>query len=246
MSDLLDLPEAAEPAQHDDDAVAPWPHTAFMLAVLAMWALYGAMRSRAHIVSSMPRPELYAGQMMLQYMLVGTTIAGLYHRRHFLRAVLGDFTTAGVLTDLGQGFLVYLGGWAVTVVLGMAVSPIHLAHDRSAVLAIAPHSALEMLVWVGVSVTAGVCEEFVFRGYLLRQFTRWLHGATSAIALSAVLFACMHFYEGAAAVVQIGGLGAFYAYMAVRRGHLRHVMIAHFLQDALTGLYLFSTLARSR
>ncbi len=151
-----------------------------------------------------------------------------------------------MLTDLGQGFLVYLGGWAVTVALGMVVSPIHLGHDRSAVLAIAPHSAVEMLLWVGVSVTAGVCEEFVFRGYLLRQFTRWLHGPAAGIALSAMLFACMHFYEGAAAVVQIGGLGAFYGYMAVRRGHLRHVMIAHFLQDALTGLYLFSTFVRTR
>ncbi len=246
MLDSDDLPGPADPTRQEEDAIAPWPHTVFLLAVLAMWAVYGAMRSRTHIVNSMPRGALYAGQMMLQYLLVGTTIAGLYQRRRFLRGVLGDFRAAGVAADLGQGVLVYLGGWAVTMAVAIVVSPIHLAHDRSTVLAIAPHTALEMLLWLGVSVTAGVCEEFVFRGYLLRQFMRWLHGPAAAIALSSVLFACMHFYEGPAEVVQIGGLGAFYAYMAGRRGHLRHVAIAHFFQDALTGLYLFSTFVRNR
>jgi uncharacterized protein len=114
-----------------------------------------------------------------------------------------------------------------------------LTQNRAIVSAIGPHSSADLPLWVLVSVTAGVCEEFIFRGYLLRQFLRWFGRAWVAVVLSGLVFACMHIYEGSAAVLQIGGLGMFYGFIAVRRGNLRHVMIAHFFQDALTGLLLY-------
>jgi hypothetical protein len=49
----------------------------------------------------------------------------------------------------------------------------------------------------------------------------------------------MHVYEGTAAAIQIGALGALLGALAVNRGTLRQVIIAHFLQDAVAGLMLF-------
>ena len=221
------------------DAVAPWPHTVFILAVLALWATYGALHSPAAMVERTPRAVIYLFQMVMTYLLIGSTIAGLYHRRQFIAAMFGDLRTGNIFRDVGRGFLVYLGGMGVVLMLGLLLRPTHLIHKQNAVSAIAPHRFFELLVWILVSITAGVCEEFLFRGYLLQQFRRWFGGIAPAIAASTLIFACMHFYEGSAAVIQIGGLGAFYAIIAVRRGNLRHVMIAHFFQDAITGVYLY-------
>ncbi len=221
------------------DAVAPWPHTVFILAVLALWAAYGALHSPAAMLERAPRAVIYLFQMVMMYLLVGSTIAGLYHRRQFLSIVVGSLRARDDFGDIWRGFLVYLGGMGVALVLGLLLRPTNLIHKQAAVAAIAPHNFGELPLWILVSVTAGVCEEFLFRGYLLQQFRRWFGSVAPAIGLSTLIFACMHFYEGSAAVIQIGGLGAFYAAIAVRRGNLRHVMIAHFFQDAITGVYLY-------
>jgi membrane protease YdiL (CAAX protease family) len=221
------------------DAVAPWPHTVFILAVLALWATYGALHSPAAMMERAPRIVIYLFQMVMMYLLVGSTIAGLYRRRQFLSGVFAGLRVGNIFSDVGRGFLVYLGGMGVVLFLGLLLRPTHLIHKQNAVSAIAPHRFFELPVWILVSITAGVCEEFLFRGYLLQQFRRWFGGIAPAIAASTLIFACMHFYEGSAAVIQIGGLGAFYAIIAVRRGNLRHVMIAHFFQDAITGVYLY-------
>jgi membrane protease YdiL (CAAX protease family) len=191
------------------------------------------------MVNRMPRSVVYIGQMAMMYLLTGSTIAGLYHRRQFLAEMFGGFQMKNLFRNIGNGFLVYLGGIAVVLVLGILLRPSHLVHNRAAVSAIAPHSAMELSVWILVSLTAGLCEEFLFRGYLLQQFRRWSGSVPFAIGASALVFGSLHMYEGSATAIQITGLGAFYAMIAVRRGNLRHVMIAHFFQDAITGALIY-------
>jgi membrane protease YdiL (CAAX protease family) len=43
-------------------------------------------------------------------------------------------------------------------------------NNAKTVESLLPRSLLEILVWIGVSITAGVCEEMAFRGYLQKQF----------------------------------------------------------------------------
>jgi membrane protease YdiL (CAAX protease family) len=238
MPELLES-EAPAAVQVRPAAVAPWPHTLFLLAILALWASYGVRFSPASMASGMPLSLMYIGQMSMMYLLTGTTIAGLYHRRQFIEGVFGSFSARNILDDVASGFLVYLGGMGVALVLGLVLLPTHLIHKRAVVSALAPRRGVELPLWILVSLTAGLCEEFIFRGYLLQQIRRWFGSASLAVGISALMFGCMHFYEGSAAVVQICGLGAFYGMVAVRRGNLRHVMIAHFFQDALTGLFLY-------
>jgi hypothetical protein len=221
------------------DAVAPWQHTAFLIVVLTLWSIYGMVRLFLPTAGP-PRLMVYTSSMIVQYLLVGSTIAGLYHRRQFVSDVLGGLSVEGLATDFGRGFGVFLGGLAVMLGVGLPVRLLFHPHDHSAVVqALRPHTPAELAIWVLVSLTAGVCEEFVFRGYLLRQFHRWTGSVGLAIAVSTLVFGCMHFYEGPAAVVQITGLGAWYAVVAVRRGDLRSVMVAHFLHDAFTGTILY-------
>jgi hypothetical protein len=174
--------------------------------------------------------------MLVLWLMTGTTIAGLYHRRRFLRSLVG---TASWSSDVGTGVLVFFGGMALLAAVGVALRPFHLTHLRDAVLSLGPHTGLELALWIMVSASAGICEEFLFRGYLLRQIMDWSGSSAVAIVVSAVIFGSMHLYEGTASAIQIAALGAFFAVVAVRRGGLRAPMIAHFLQDAVAGLFLF-------
>lgn len=220
------------------EPIAPWPHTLFIVVVLALWAAYGLMRLYLPAAAT-PRLLSYASSILMQSLLVGSTIAGLYHRREFLSDVLGGFPARGIAGDIGWGFTVYLAGLAVLFVLGLIVRPFHPLDHRAVVEALRPHSRVELALWLVVSLSAGVAEEFVFRGYLLRQLRRWSGSVVVGIVGSTLLFGCMHFYQGSGAVAQIAGLGAWYAVVAVHRGNLRSVIVAHFLHDALTGLALY-------
>ena len=51
-----------------------------------------------------------------------------------------------------------------------------------------PRGFLEMAVWIGLSLTAGFCEEAVFRGYLQKQFHALTGNAAIAVLAQALLF----------------------------------------------------------
>ena len=159
----------------------------------------------------------------------------------FIISVLGPFTRQNLLSDLAVGIAAYVGALCLLAFLNLAIRLIslHLTHKSDVVLAMAPHSPTELTLWMVLSLAAGICEEFVFRGYLQRQFTCWFRSVPTAIGVASLLFGCLHFYQGTAGVLQVTALGLIYGIIATWRGNLRSVMIAHFLQDALAGTAIY-------
>lgn len=100
-----------------------------------------------------------------------------------------------------------------------------------------PQRGIEILLWIGVSVSAGICEEIVFRGYFQRQFAVFTHSRWIALFLQAALFGISHGYQGLEACVKISILGALYGLVALWRGSLRPGMIAHAGSDILSGIF---------
>ena len=101
-----------------------------------------------------------------------------------------------------------------------------------------PSGAAGIIVWIGLSLSAGICEEIVFRGYLQRQLAA-LSGSTSvAIVGQAVAFGIVHGYEGVGAVIRIVVYGLAFGMLARWRGNIRAGMIAHVVWDILAGLDL--------
>ena len=86
--------------------------------------------------------------------------------------------------------------------------------------------------------TAGICEETIFRGYLQRQFVAWTHSAPVGVILSAVLFGAGHIYQGSKATVVIGVYGLMFGILAEVRQNLRPGMMTHAWHDAITGLII--------
>ena len=102
-----------------------------------------------------------------------------------------------------------------------------------------PQSLLEVLLWIGASLTAGVCEEMAFRGYVQRQLHALSGSVGVAVLGQGLVFGLFHSYQGWRNVVVISVLGALYGALAAWRGNLRVNMIAHAWTDVWEGWLKF-------
>jgi uncharacterized protein len=100
-----------------------------------------------------------------------------------------------------------------------------------------PRRGLEIALWIGVAISAGFCEELVFRGYFQKQFEVFTHSRWIALLLQAVLFGVSHGYQGIEACVKIACFGALYGAVALWRGSLRPGIMAHASGDILSGIF---------
>jgi membrane protease YdiL (CAAX protease family) len=99
---------------------------------------------------------------------------------------------------------------------------------------ILPHTAREQRWFLALSVTAGICEELLYRGYLPWFFAPWL-GSVGAMALVVLLFGIGHAYQGRSGAVRATLAGAFMAALVLVTNSLIPAMIVHALIDIGSG-----------
>ena len=91
--------------------------------------------------------------------------------------------------------------------------------------------------FLGVSVTAGIVEEVIYRGflfwYLLQFMPLW-----AAVAVSAVIFALGHSYQGVSGMLRVFVVGLFAGGLYALSDSIWLVMVGHALLDALQGAAL--------
>jgi membrane protease YdiL (CAAX protease family) len=96
-----------------------------------------------------------------------------------------------------------------------------------------PNTAVERLSWIPLSLTAGICEEVLFRGFLIRFLHESSFGLPVAWALvaSSLLFGLGHAYQGVKGVVgsTIGGFA--FGLLFLLSGSLFACVILHALVD---------------
>jgi hypothetical protein len=86
--------------------------------------------------------------------------------------------------------------------------------------------------------TAALCEEFLYRGFLLAQLSQWLHSWAWAWAASSLVFGLAHVYQGWNGTIRASVLGALLAYPVIHFGCLYPSMLAHGFIDALALAWL--------
>ena len=98
---------------------------------------------------------------------------------------------------------------------------------------------IEALAFLAAALTAGFVEEFVFRGYLQKQFQALVGGTLLASALQVTVFTQGHFYQGALRLLPVFLIGALLTAVAIWRKSLVPGMIAHGLGDGLVAFLYF-------
>jgi membrane protease YdiL (CAAX protease family) len=98
---------------------------------------------------------------------------------------------------------------------------------------ILPGTAEERRWFVLVAITAGICEEILYRGFLIQYFRELpVHiGLIAALVLSACAFGIAHLYQGILGIVQTAILGALFGVLFVATGSLFLPMILHAVID---------------
>ncbi len=94
-----------------------------------------------------------------------------------------------------------------------------------------PATLLEGILAVVVSISAGVCEEIIFRGYLQRQLWALTRSTAIAILLQAMIFGVPHVYQGTRLAATVCLYGVLFGVLAHWRHSLRPGILAHAWSD---------------
>lgn len=217
-------------------AVAPAWHTAILVVALGAWALMGAKQAgMMRAESAPPRMAFYATTMALEWILFAYVVFGIRRKRISLRELTGP-KWRGV-SDVALNIAIALAFWSVSLLIlgGVAFLLGIKRAPTQATQFMIPHSGSEMAVWVALAITAGVCEETVFRGYLQQQLAAWTGSVPVGVVLSAAFFGFGHVYQGVRQAVLIGVYGVLFGILAAWRRDVKPGMVAHAWQDSIAG-----------
>jgi membrane protease YdiL (CAAX protease family) len=229
-------------------SVASWWHTASVLGILAAAAIHGAMvASRAGAAGASEGPT---GSFIPGYVYsIGTEIGLAYWvwvGAHWNGKGMADLT-GGRWTSFGQAtadFGIAIPFWVVWEFTARIVGNAVTQKVPDTYSYHVPSGAAEVFLWILVSISAGFCEELLFRGYLQRQFHSATGSVVVAVLLQGVIFGLLHSYKGWSQVITITALGILYGALVAWRRNLRASMIAHAWSDIYEGYVKFFWLGR--
>jgi len=89
-----------------------------------------------------------------------------------------------------------------------------------------PHTDREATVFRGLAVTAGVCEEIVFRGWLIAYLAAFVSLWPAAV-IGGVAFGIAHAYQGVPGMMKTGATGVLTGLLYVGTGSLLWSMLIH-------------------
>jgi uncharacterized protein len=215
-----------------------WPARAWMAVLLVpLPALMILQAGQIAELGELPRRAAYVSSMISLWVLAVLTAAA---------ALFSGFTPA----DLGLTLLppALMAGWTVLLVgAGVAVLfAFRLAGFREGpiVRELLPARRGDGAWFTGLSITAGVTEEIIFRGFLIHAL-RLATGSTAlAVLLSSGAFGVVHAYQQPAGAGRAALLGALLSLPLLIHGSIYPAILAHALLDILSGFWLARYLLR--
>jgi membrane protease YdiL (CAAX protease family) len=218
---------------------------AFAVFLLFGVPVLSVLTARDVRLRTAPRLALYYSAVLSQWILAvlgllavvgsGLSLAGVGFRGLAAAPLL---RSAAAVTALALGFMVLLlflerwGWWPDETPLVYLLIPETRREKLWAALVLAP--------------TAAITEEFLYRGFLLLQLTRWFHSAAWAWVLSSAAFGLAHAYQGLSGATRAALLGGLLAYPVWRLGSLYPSMAAHLVLDVLALAWLGPKMLRQQ
>lgn len=224
-------------SEADSGLIAPAWHTAVVLLVLfgfSALSVAGASQTSADNVGPHARVVSYTVILVWEWLTVAFIGWGVRRRGLRIADLIGGSWPkwTAILRDLGIALLFLIGS---NVILGIMRFTLK-ATPNHALRNIIPQTPTEIGFWIVLAFTAGFCEEVIFRGYLQKQLGLMTRSAAAGLVLQGIVFGVSHGYQGAKFMLTIAVYGCLFGWLAYRRRSLRPGMIAHFLQDGVTGV----------
>jgi membrane protease YdiL (CAAX protease family) len=222
--------------------LAPRWHTALLVALFLALTVSGALFQRQAHAEPGTVPEhpnvlpLYLSLIVMEWgLFLYVWRSGLRRTGTKLRDLIGGRWRgpADIAVDAGLA----AGLWAAWMIVEKGIDRLLIPSQAASIQTFLPRRPGEILLWVGVCVSAGICEDVVFRGYFQKQFEAFTNSRWIALFLQAALFGISHGYQGLEACFKIAVYGAMFGLLALWRRSLRPGMIAHSGTDILSGIF---------
>jgi uncharacterized protein len=224
--------------------IASWIHLAGFVLISVCVAASGALLQQSggsaadgQLASHTIVIHVYLVTIFMEWALFYYCWAGVHRQGSSLWSLAGGRWTSWKSVAIDIGIVVPF--WAIWTGAAFATHRLLGPSAAKTVDSLLPKSLLEVVLWIATSITAGICEEIVFRGYLMRQFHALGGSIVLAIAGQGVVFGLFHWYQGWKSVVVISVLGILYGMLAVWRRNLRANIVAHAWTDVWEGWLKF-------
>ena len=102
-----------------------------------------------------------------------------------------------------------------------------------------PETPAQLFGWTFVSLSAGICEEIIFRGFLIAALALFMP-LWAAAALSIALFTVAHAYQGGSGMIRVLFIATVLTGLFLASGSLYPVMAVHFAVDMFGGLMIYT------
>lgn len=208
-----------------------------VILLVPLPAIMIAQGRKLQELESLPRTEAYISSIASLWLLALATF-GVAHVSGYSIAQLG-LRPLDASRTVVWGAAMTLAGVAVLFAFRFAG-----VREPPLIRDLMPVSARDRMLFTGVSITAGICEEIVFRGFLIHV----LYGATGSLAIALLLssgaFGVAHAYQQPAGALRATLLGLILALPLVIDGSVVPSIIAHASIDILSGLWLSRYLLR--
>ncbi len=210
----------------------------FVLGVIVPW------RGRKRLQQLLAKQRVDAGERLslyfstIAFQWIAAAVAAWRAWAHGYTATqLGLVTPGRVrlfgITVCGAALIVTLQ-WLNLRRMGRSASP-----PRGPLQALAerilPQSRMELIPFLALAVTAGLCEEFLYRGFAMAVISRTGLPTGVVILLSSILFGLAHLYQGRAGFLSTMVLGILFGISRVMLGSLLPVIVWHIGVDVVAG-----------
>ena len=219
----------------------PWDFWLILLflSVVIPWRGYTRLKKLLALPSVDTREKLvlYAVTIAFQWVLVGLVAWRSLVRGLTLQELgLGsqnwvETVVAGVFGAILIGGLQWLNLRRIGRMEGEAPELLRKLAKR-----LLPVNFMEYLPYSALAITAGVCEEFVYRGFVIAAISRVGLPLGLIVIISSVLFGLAHAYQGRSGILSTGIFGVFLAIGRLSLGSLVPVMMWHAALDLAAGL----------
>lgn len=99
-----------------------------------------------------------------------------------------------------------------------------------------PANAVEFAPYCALAVTAGICEEFLYRGFAMAALSRAGAPGWAVVVITSILFGLAHAYQGRGGMIGTGLLGVLFAIMRLIFNSLLPVTAWHAAVDLAAGI----------
>jgi membrane protease YdiL (CAAX protease family) len=219
----------------------PWDFALILvvLGVIVPWRSAARFRSllARERIDTMDRLVLYASTIAFQWLAVAVV---------FWRVLARGLDAAALRIAIPEAELVFAtaAGLSLLVAANQWYSLKRLARlppDRRGMMGriatrLMPQNTIERLAFVGLVVTVALCEEILYRGFVLaaleRAFDWWLPGLVG----SSLLFGLAHLYQGGRGIRTTTVVGLAFGAVTLWTGSILPAISAHLVADLVVGL----------